>query len=301
MVYEKIITLTERCVSFAKEGVSLIEPAVSSTSKKLKIFTPKSYENVDEYINTLSCKRSQICEILKIKPKCLGYASFDTNRIIGRVRPDELNYNAKYIEADCGRFHKKYNPTVLPQVKPNGNTIFLSNYVYPRGSVGAFSTLDREISTAGIFQCASVAIVDKTHNTQSLLHISPFVSKDRSGELIKHVISNSNSKDLKISIIPGCFDESDFTVDFIVNTIKKLVPNQKINFVNFPRTVDYYDRAVILRNGELSCCDVSEITKNNINPKNNLLYFKKIYHKNRVINYFKTLYDKYLCINKSKY
>ena len=177
----------------------------------------------------------------------------------------------KYIKdiqpyAEHATIKAEYKPRTLEQVFGIRRTLDASNFVYPRGTIAIPAKLNEAISTSGLLQCSAIAIVDKSQNLQTLVHCCPTVKGNES--LLKYIFSHSTSKNLDITIVPGFYKETDTTVDFLVNMVKKYAPDAKLNFANFPnKDID----VVILKNGILKSG-----TRNNIiattNPINRIIH-----------------------------
>ena len=170
----------------------------------------------------------------------------------------------KYIKdiqpyAEHATIKAEYKPRTLEQVFGIRRTLDASNFVYPRGTIAIPAKLNEVVSTSGLLQCSAIAIVDKSQNLQTLVHCCPTVKGNES--LLKYIFSHSTSKNLDITIVPGFYKETDTTVDFLVNMVKKYAPDAKLNFANFPnKDID----VVILKNGILKSG-----TRNNIIPTTN--------------------------------
>ena len=160
----------------------------------------------------------------------------------------------------------EYNPSTLNTVTGVRKTLDASNFDAPNGTVAIPATLDETLSTSGLLQCAAVAVVDKNQNLQTLIHCCPTV--DGNEDLIKYILSHSKPEDLDITIVPGFYKETDATVDFLIDTIKKHAPESNLNFANFPdKDID----VVILEKGELKCGTRDNI-KPTVNPMDRIVH-----------------------------
>lgn len=160
----------------------------------------------------------------------------------------------------------EFKPEILPKFIGRVNTLDVSNSVKPYGTLAISSTLDKYLSTSGLKVCAGASIVDRSHNLQTILHCCPTVGENES--LIKYILSHSNPKDLEITIVPGANIETDTTVDFLIQCIKKYADGAKIKFANFP---DKENSTLILNNGILKCGDYENI-KPITNPMSRIIF-----------------------------
>ena len=188
----------------------------------------------------------------------------------------------RYVDWDNARILKNLNPVTLKkkELPKDKKLLEISNFVYPCGSIMATTSLDDCIATGKLLQCAGVAIVDKTKNQQTLLHCYPGDSQEDVEALLKHVTDNAG-KDLDITIITGTYDSCEDTISCLVDTLKKLSPNNKIKFANFSKDVRIFNRAVVLENGKLSCCTNDELENNTAkitNPLGKISYIKAPYN-----------------------
>lgn len=112
------------------------------------------------------------------------------------------------------------------------------------------------------------------------MHCYPKNSQEDVEAMLKYVIDNS-SKDLGITIITGTDDICEETISCLVDSLKKLSPNNKIKFANFSKDVRIFNRAVVLENGKLSCCTNDELENNTAketNPVDKISYIKTPYN-----------------------
>ena len=177
--------------------------------------------------------------------------------------PEFLDKYIKDIQpyAEHATIKAEYKPRTLEQVSGIRRTLDACNFAYPFGTIAIPAKLNEVVSTSGLLQCSAIAIVDKSQNLQTLVHCCPTVKGNES--LLKYIFSHSNPKNLDITIVPGFYKETDTTVDFLVNMVKKYASEAKLNFANFPNKDC---RVVILENGLLKCGMVKDIiaTKNPI-------------------------------------
>ena len=190
-----------------------------------------------------------------------------------------------YIDIDNARILSKHNPitlkrTTLPQDK---KFIHVSNFHAPKGSISATTPLNECIVTDKIYQCAAVSIVDKSQNMQTLVHCFPGQTQEEITALLKHITSKSNPKNLECIIAPGVYDITDNTIVGIKTALDDVASGYNLRFANFSKETRIFDRALILQNGEFSCCLGSEVeaaTNAVVNPKNIISYIRAPYNIN---------------------
>ncbi|MBR6099552.1 hypothetical protein IKP85_07375 [bacterium] len=184
---------------------------------------------------------------------------------------------------DNARFKDSANARVLEKVTPpqNEEVIEVSNYEkingkYP-GTIAATTTLDKCIYTDRMVQCASLVVVDRAHNTQSLIHCFPGDQTDCAKAVIEHILSGSNPEDLELSIVNGSEYATITTVQFLLDTVNDLAKGAKVELCNFPnwKELGISDRALLLKDGKLTCCDAREVTNKNTNPTENITYYER--------------------------
>ena len=241
-----------------------------------RYLTPRCSQKYEDTNETLvsgsldalsSISRPMVNLRAKLVPKSFIYNGFsDYSTSI----PKELSLPLKYVSTDDGyaKIRSKYNPKTLEKNNSHIETDHISNFIKPSGSIAISSDLNHSMSTSELFQCAGVAIVDRTQNLQTLLHFCPYVSKKTNTKLLRYILSVSNPKNLDITIVPGCYNTTDLTVDFLVSRINKFAEGAKIKFANFP---DVKNTTLILSKGKLQCSDGKNITKRT-NPAERLIY-----------------------------
>lgn len=235
---------------------------IRNTAKKTNF-----YSKIKNYFSELFVAAKRPC--IKPKPTKILHAKGSKPIIEG-----EQTYN--YIDCDNARIMKKHNPTTLKKAAlPKDKTVLhVSNFDYPYGSIGAATDLKGCIATGKLLQCAGVAVVDKSNNTQALIHCYPWQSVEDFSKLLKHFVPQNN-KNAEITIIPGAPDNCDMTISAIVDVLKHISPDNKVKFANFSKDVRIFDRAVVLQDGKLTCCPNSELENlaNKVtNPKDEISY-----------------------------
>ena len=166
------------------------------------------------------------------------------------------------------KFKKEYNPVTLEINEEKLNTYHISNFSEPGGTIAISTPFSIAISTDGLMQCIGVSFVDRAKNIQTLLHLCPSTNKKDNDDLIHYIISHSRPEDLEISVISGCYDETDKTLVYFFDAIKDCKNISKINFVNFP---DKENRNLILKEGKL-CCSRPQYISAEVNPKGKLIH-----------------------------
>lgn len=233
----------------------------NTVSKKSIFFGLKSdklEKSLDDAssLNELFAKQTTI-----IPPKTFMLKSFkDYEPTIKRKE----NHTLQFIEKINGyqQIKKEYNPAYLEIINKKTRAYRISNFDYPYGSIAISTPLKEKISTEKLIYCAGIVFVDKKHNLQTLLHFCPTISKKENDELLQYILSFSNPKDLDITIIPGSFPDTEYSVDYLYNKINETIKGAKISFVNFP---DEKNTALILSNGKLYCTNCQNIS-GPINP-----------------------------------
>lgn len=188
----------------------------------------------------------------RIKPCNLKLNSQNTTKYIdyGESLWGEQK-NFRWINPDCNivtqcRFMDNIRANTMPIIRPSK-----AMYVSPVGTNAISGTLREPIATDGLLQCAALAVVDKTHNLQTLVHCNPGMSAKENRAILEYILSHSAAQDLEIAIAPGFYTKTENMISYLVDNIKDIMPEAKINFVNFP---DSNHTSVILEGGILKCC-----------------------------------------------
>lgn len=206
------------------------------------------------------------------------------------IRGDNFQYldGRKLFDVDNMKFVEEVNPKMLKKksIPSDEDVIFISNFDEIGGTIAATTDLDKCIATDRMYQCAGLSIVDKSLNKQTLIHVFPGFSVESNKAIIEKVLAGSKPENLELSIIPGCQYYTEDTVAFLADVTKKLVPEAKINFCNFPAVPPFHpektrgrvrffkgEAAVWLKDGKLFCCNNDEIPNKIVNPKEFLTYF----------------------------
>lgn len=182
-----------------------------------------------------------------------------------------------HYDSDDAAFTSKANAENLKIKEPNSKVIEISNFDEPSGTIAGSTTLDKTLYTDRLAQCAALAVVDKAHNTQTLIHVYPGYTVTNNKQLINHVLNSSNPKDLEISIVPGYSKITQSTVQFLLDTVKEYSPDIAVKLFNYPEDgLKIMDRGVLLQNGKLYCCDMNKVTDKITNPKENISYIEPV-------------------------
>ncbi|MBQ6516500.1 hypothetical protein IJI31_04910 [bacterium] len=186
-----------------------------------------------------------------------------------------------YYDADNARFSPEAHATTLPLKNDiDEKVIYISNFDDPCGTIAGSSTLDKPLYTDKLAQCAALAVVDKAHNVQSLIHVYPGYGVKDNKQILEHVLKASDPKDLELSIVPGYSDLTSRTVQFILDTLKELTPDVEPKLYNFPQgDLRIFKRGLLLKDGQLYACDMENVKDRITNPKENITYCKYEKHK----------------------
>lgn len=239
------------------------EPKKISFAQKisLKIHAILSGKNRDENIPTT-----------QIPSK--GFSTYVTNRtyvpssVVGR------KIDVSYLEPEYNLFSEissEFNPGTLEIMKDVGDCLYASNFIDPGGTVAIPSSLDKTLATSDLFQCNGVALVDRKHNLQTLLHFAPGVNHKDNKALVEYLLSYMKPEDTEITIVPGRYPETNATIASLRKIIEKVSPDYDIKFMNFP---DKEHSTLVLKNGELKCCKKSCPKEEHINPENIVVWAK---------------------------
>ena len=158
------------------------------------------------------------------------------------------------------------------KLQKNEDIIEVSNFADPGGTVAGSSSLNQTLVTDDLMQCSAITIVDKANHRQTLIHLDPGLSMEDNRQIIEHVLSQSKASDLDISVVSGFNHLAPRTVQFVLDTLGELVPDNKINLYKFDKT----STVVVLKDGKISCCDKDNLRarQDNIttNPEGQITY-----------------------------
>lgn len=239
-----------------KHCISNMPPSFSSNSNGA---------NLSDALNVLSSfNKHLVKKKITLEPKPFFDESFgmDTKSVLSSAKRIPFKFIQK--NGDYARIKKEYKPKTLKIYDKQISTEHISNLYFPFGSLAISSDLRGKLSTDGLWQCAAASIVDKKHDLQTLLHFCPSVPTIVNEKLLEHILSVSNPKDLDITIVPGCYDDTDLTVDYLYN--KFLNKGAKVTFANFPDTEHL---SVVLKDGKLFAANHMNVIKD-INPVDKL-------------------------------
>ena len=237
----------------SKLGKNTLSPCIDlgkrTSSKNIKSFIGLGLAALSSYGIYFATKgkikpKNKIIDTIKIEPRSIVSSHKDYNcpKFLNKY-VDDVDYSKGIMYA---KIKPEHNPITLDIVSGTRKTLHASNFAPPYGTNAVTSKLDETLSTSGLLQCSAISVVDRKHNLQTLIHCCPTVSGNE--DLLKYIFSHSNPKDLEIMLVPGCYKETDTTVDFLVDFIKKNASEAKFNFANFPN--DDTD-VLILYNGIL--------------------------------------------------
>ena len=224
---------------------------------------------------------------------------------IGDVHNNYHGFNGFNEETAC--FSEILSPVTLKRTSPAKGTkiIHLDNFKEPGGTIAASSSLEEYIATDRLRDCACMTIKDKIHNAQTLIHCWPDENINFNKEIIEYIFENSSKEGLEINLIPGILSETSDTLAFLYDMIKKYAPYAKIKYCNFPnikgfnvhgnpriqeynysvlenefkhRIAQADNRAVILHDGDVTCCLNFELETGNkiLNPTDKLIYARML-------------------------
>ena len=186
--------------------------------------------------------------------------------------PYGSDINFSYIDSGARTYNcqikNSFNPEVLPIMKGRKHVYTASNFDAPYGSIAIPATLDETLSTNGLYQCAAMAVVDRSQNLQTLIHFCPTVPKAQNDALLKHIFSHSNPKDLEVTLVPGCSEMTDNTIKYLVGFVNSEVKGAKLRYMHFPN--DDYSH-LVLRKGELMCAQKRNLIRT-INPEDRIVF-----------------------------
>lgn len=265
--------------------------------KKLKIWQENNYgnipkeifkkfndQNIIELVNEIkpekisSISQEKWQRILKYQDKIEGHGII---RYLKTGKKEELLNTVpkvkliKHIEGDG---YQAFNSEILPINNHPPKGVELSNFVEPRSSVAIKTKPDEAIYTAGLFQCAGLAIYDTKTNTQSLSHV--FVrtsSSDIKKDLLKLHDSEAFQEPgrLKISMVNGCYVESEDTMNRALEVLHSINP-ESAKSVKFRHIPDDDHQMIGIHNGELFAIRYMKSNKNSFikatNPMDRIVY-----------------------------
>ena len=261
-------------VTGLKSSVSRLSKAITNNQRVDLLKSPKrDTVEISEKVKQVP-KRAVNPVIDAISASRSPFASINLNdvtdsctRYIDYKKPSGT-YVKKFKEAET-RFKASLNPYTLPVGKFSKETMHICNFMNPHGSIAISSKLNEKISTDGLLQCAAVSFVDRNNNLQTLLHCCPGVSAKSNRVILDYILSCYKDSVPEITIIPGCYEETDSTISFIVDNIKDILGEKcKINFAN---TAENYSN-IILENGELSCSEIPNSGLSKSNPANRIIF-----------------------------
>ena len=206
-----------------------------------------------------------------ITPKEFGFPDLWVKNLVDEYADGK---EFPYYDDDNARFSPEAHAKTLPlKDSVDERVIYVSNFDAPCGTVAGSSTLDKPLYTDKLAQCAALAVVDKAHNTQSLIHVYPGYGVKDNKQILEHILKASDQKDLELSIIPGYSDLTSRTVQFILDTLKELTPEVEPKLYNFPEgDLRIFKRGLLLKDGQLYACDMENVKDRNTNPKENITY-----------------------------
>ena len=213
---------------------------------------------------------------MPIEPKVFKEVN-DKDRIVDTYKNKSYPFY-EYRGYAGGEFTPESGAVRLKKTKlPKKEQIIeVSNSYLPFGTVGTSSSLNQTLITGDLLQCAALAIVDKAHNKQSLIHVFPGHSAEDNRQIIEYFLSQSNTEDLEISIVCGDERQAPITIQYLLDTLKDLGADKNVKLFNFDAFGVDGASVVILKDGELTCCDSDNYRNNRshitTNPKDKITY-----------------------------
>jgi hypothetical protein len=227
----------------------------------------KSHKGLTDTLNVLEAiNRPFVKNKITISPQPFFDESFGLDRKNILNSSDKIKWKFVREKNNCVSIKPELNPKTLEITDELIPSEHISNLSFPFGSLAISSDLDKTLSTDDLWQCAAVSVVDKMHDLQTLIHFCPSVPTAVNEKLIEHILEVSKPKDIEVTIVPGCYADTDLTIDYLVNKITDFSKGAKIKFANFP---DEKHHTVILKNGKLSAAENINVIKNT-NPVDKL-------------------------------
>lgn len=204
-------------------------------------------------INPLNSNAGNTSATRAFTPKAIEVTSLYNKNI----RSEYYNQNKKYplyttrgidVEFSAESGAQRLRRVTFPKNEP----VILVSQI---GTNAGTTTLDKTLFTYEMIECAALAVVDKANNRQTLIHVNPGQSIEANRAIIEHILSGSNPKDVEFSIVHGDSERTFSTIQFILDTIGEVAPESNVKLYNF----DTFGKfgGVLLKNGELTCCDVN--------------------------------------------
>lgn len=210
-------------------------------------------------INPLNSNAGNTSATRAFTPKAIEVTSLYNKNI----RSEYYNQNKKYplyttrgidVEFSAESGAQRLRRVTFPKNEP----VILVSQI---GTNAGTTTLDKTLFTYEMIECAALAVVDKANNRQTLIHVNPGQSIEANRAIIEHILSGSNPKDVEFSIVHGDSERTFSTIQFILDTIGEVAPESNVKLYNF----DTFGKfgGVLLKNGELTCCDVNTLAIHN--------------------------------------
>ncbi len=274
-------------------GLEFLRNRLISIKQQLQSIENKSV-NQSNPINKDGCEPSQSAELAKVDASTVLAQYYNINcaqssiikpKVFSPCQRGDLTVLGKYSESDSYPYYDRKTArfTAVAQAKdleirePNRMVIDVSNFSEPFGTIAGTATLDKTLYTDRLIECAALAVVDKAHNTQTLIHVFPGYTVEANKQVINHILNASNPKDLEVSLVPGASIRTESTVQFLLDTVKEYSPDIDVKLFNFPKDgLEISNRGLLLQNGKLSCCDMNKVVDKIINPKNNISYIEPV-------------------------
>ncbi|MBQ8848584.1 MAG: hypothetical protein IJ003_06530 [Candidatus Gastranaerophilales bacterium] len=205
-----------------------------------------------------------------IIPSMIFEYEFSVKDTHGEFTPPKTQYVTPQNMENC-KFLQKYKPITLKCIQVNDLAYDADNLSYPNGTIAIPSSKKDLLTTSGMWQCAAIAIVDKKQDLQTIVHYCENYPKIQEVNylILDYITSFSNPKDLEITIVPGCYEETNQRIDSIVKYFKERRNIKNIRFANFPNG----SSTLAIKDGKVFCLPYG-IRKPIYNPINKIIASK---------------------------
>ena len=261
---------------FVNKVNSILKKTVSSSCKQKKVAPHSevsSFSYFDLNASPLNINRPKINHLsskLLLEGKGKAFIPNDIHFTSDKSVSPDLDATHRFLDS-YHVFKTEYNAKNLPVLgECIKKVFFIDNFEKPYGSISITKNFDEPIATAGLYQCAALAIVDKKEKVQTLLHFFPNTLKKYNDELLDYILRYGNSEDLEFTIVPGCYEKTDNTIGVLVDKIIEKRPNANINFKYFPNENGH--NVLILKDGQLYTIKESNIIEKIKNPMEDICY-----------------------------
>lgn len=148
--------------------------------------------------------------------------------------------------------------------------VMIDNFSKPGGTISIEGNLSDTFYTHGLYQCAGVAIVDRTKNVQKLLHYFLYSDEGDSINLIKFLTRGLKKPD--VTFIPGAREDTNRSLNFLTQVFKAYLPDCEIKHLHVPENFKVKDTYIGLNNGEVFCTSKNTDLVSETNPEKKIIY-----------------------------